>query len=66
MTSNPDIYRAAKLLIEQYGQDAASRAIERVAELLKHGDTESALIWRRIAAAVEELRPGRHEGEKLK
>jgi hypothetical protein len=65
VTSGPDSFRAAKLLIEQYGQDAASRAIERVAELLKHGDTEGALIWRRIVAAVEELRRGRREGERL-
>ena len=51
--------------MEQYGQDAGSRANERVAELLKHGDTEDALIWWRILKAVEELERGRREAESV-
>jgi hypothetical protein len=35
----------------------------RVAGLLKAGDTGGALIWRRIVAAIEELRRERREGE---
>jgi hypothetical protein len=65
LISDPEISRAAKLLVEQYGQDAGSRANERVAALLKHGDTESALIWRRIVAAIEELRRGRRVEEPI-
>jgi hypothetical protein len=61
----PDIFRAAKLLIDQYGQAADSRAIERVPQLLNHGDTEGALIWRRIVAAIEELGRGRRAGEAV-
>jgi hypothetical protein len=39
-----------------------SRANERVTELLKHKDTEDALIWRRIVAAIEGLRRARKPG----
>jgi hypothetical protein len=62
MVAHPDIFRAGKLMVDQYGRDAESRANGRVAELLKHGDTKGALIWRRIVAAVEELTRGRREG----
>jgi len=39
-----DIYRAAKLLIDQHGQEAPIRAAERADELLEAGDTEGALV----------------------
>jgi hypothetical protein len=58
MIPDLDIYRAAKLLIDQHGQDATIRAAERADELLEGGDTEGAAIWRAIAAAIEELRRG--------
>jgi hypothetical protein len=35
MISDPDIYRAAKLVIDQHGDDAAIRAAERADELLE-------------------------------
>ncbi len=65
MTSDPDIYRAAKLLIDQHGEDAPLRAAERAEALLEAGDMIGAVTWRRILAAVEELRRGRREGEKV-
>ena len=65
MTSDPDIFRAAKLLVDQHGEDAPLRAAERADELLDGGDTEGAAIWRRILAAIEELRRGRREGEAV-
>jgi hypothetical protein len=43
-----DIYRAAKLLIDQHGEDASIRIAERADELLEAGDTEGAAIWRAI------------------
>jgi hypothetical protein len=46
MIHDLDIYRAAKLLIDQHGQDAQIRAAERSDELLEKGDTEGAAIWR--------------------
>jgi len=57
--------RAAKLLMDQHGDDAALRATQRADELLKEGDVDGNAVWRRILAAVEELRRGRREGEPL-
>jgi hypothetical protein len=65
MISDLDIYRAAKLLIDQHGQDAPIRAAERADQLLEEGDTEGAAIWRAIMGAIEELERGRHDGEPL-
>jgi hypothetical protein len=36
--TDPDIFRAAKLLIDQHGEDAALRAAQRADELLEEGD----------------------------
>ncbi len=58
MTSDPDIYRAAKLLIDQHGADAGLRAAERADEMLERGDLEGAAVWRRILKAIEELGRG--------
>jgi hypothetical protein len=52
MIPDLDIYRAAKLLFHQLGEDAAIRAAERVDEVLGDGDIEGAAIWRAILAAV--------------
>jgi hypothetical protein len=59
MISDLDIYRAAKLLIDQHGDDAPIRVAERSDELLGKGDTEGAAIWRAIMAAIEELQRDR-------
>jgi hypothetical protein len=63
--SDPDIFRAAELLIDQHGDDAPIRASERAEELLTAGDAEGAVVWRRILEAIEELTRGRREGERL-
>jgi len=65
MTSNPDIYRAAKLLMDQHGENAPLRAAERADQLLEAGDMIGATTWRRILAAIEELRRTRREGERV-
>ena len=65
MIDDPDIFRAAKLLIDQHGEDAALRAAQRADELLEEGDLDGSAVWGRILAAVEELRRGRREGESL-
>jgi hypothetical protein len=61
----PDIFRAAKLLIDQHGEDAPLRAAQRADELLKDGDIDGSAVWGRILAAINELRRGRLEGEAL-
>ena len=63
--NDPDIFRAAKLLIDQHGDDAPIRAAMRADELLDEGDVDGALVWRRILEAIDELRRERREGELL-
>jgi hypothetical protein len=65
MIADPDIFRAAKLLIEQHGNDAPIRAAQRADELLDEGDLDGAMVWRRILEAIEELQRGRREEEFL-
>ena len=56
-----DIYRSAKLLIDQHGEDAARHAAIRADALLKAGNTEGRRVWLSIREAIKELqrtRPG--------
>ena len=59
MIEDPDSFRAAKLLIEQDGGDAALRAAQRIDELLEEGDVRGNSVWRWTLASIEELRRGR-------
>ena len=65
MIDDPDIYRAAKLLIDQRGEEAAAYAGDRSESLLADGDIDGCIVWRRILAAIEELLRGPREGERL-
>lgn len=65
MIDDPDIFRAAKLLIDQHGEDAAIRAAQRTDALLEEGDVDGALVWRRILGTIDELHRGRRIGEAL-
>ena len=59
-----DIYRCAKLLIEQHGQDALLEAALKADELLDAGDFDGQAVWLRIRKAVLELlKPG--DGETV-
>ena len=65
MIDDPDIFRAAKLLIDQHGQEAAIRAAQRADALMDEGDVDGAVVWRRILEAIEEQRRGRRDDEFL-
>jgi hypothetical protein len=65
MTSDLDIYRAARLLIDQRGEDAATFAASRADLLFEEGAVEGSAVWRQIRAAIEELRRGRREDEAV-
>ncbi len=56
MTSGLDIYRSARLLVKQHGQDAAIEAERRVDAMLEAGDLDGLAVWKRTLRAVEELR----------
>ena len=62
---DPDIFRAAKMLIDPHGEDAPIRAAQRADELADEGDLDGAAVWRRILEAIDELQRGRREDELL-
>jgi hypothetical protein len=55
MTSDIDIYRTAKLLIDQHGEDAAFHAGMRVDEMLDKGDLDGRAVWLQVVDAIKEL-----------
>ena len=55
MTSNLDIYRTAKLLIDRHGDDAVIEAAMRADKMLEAGDVEGQTVWKRVLAAIDEL-----------
>ena len=61
MINDTDIFRAAKLLIDQHGEDAPLRAAQRADELLEEGDVDGVAVWRRILEAIDELQRGRRD-----
>ena len=60
---DPDVHCAAKLMMDQHGEAATMFAAGRVDEVLEEGDIDGSAVWRRILAAIEELRRGRREDE---
>ena len=50
-----DIWRSAKLLIDQHGADAPVHAAMRADAMLDQGDLDGQAMWRRIVRAIEEL-----------
>ena len=64
MTSDLDIYRSAKLLVDQHGEDATPEAAMSADNMLAAGDMDGNRVWVRIMKAVEELqRQERRPGE---
>ena len=65
MIEDPDIYQAAKLIMDQQGEEAATFAAGRAELLLEEDDIDGALVWRRILEAIEELQRGPREDEAV-
>ncbi len=56
MTDQRDIYRSAKLLIDQHGAvEAEIHAAQRADALLEQGDMDGRRVWLRVLDAVKEL-----------
>ena len=55
MTREIDVYRSAKLLIDQHGDWAAIQAAYKADAMLDKGDLDGAAVWRRIVAVINEL-----------
>jgi hypothetical protein len=52
MTSDIDIYRSGKVLIDHYGDAASLHAANRADGLLDQGDMEGRTVWLRIQHTV--------------
>jgi len=55
MTTDIDIYRSAKLLIDQHGQGAVLEVVRRADALRDEGNLDGQAVWLRVGAAVLEL-----------
>jgi len=66
MVDDPDIWRAANLLLKRHGADAEIVAAMRADELLASGDVDGCLVWKRILTAIKELsRTAPADGERV-
>ena len=50
-----DIYRSAKLYIDQYGVEASVHAAMKADAMLERGDLEGFNVWMRIGRAIENM-----------
>jgi hypothetical protein len=57
------IRKAANLVIDEIGEDAATYAADRADLLHREGDVLGAAAWRRIAPVIEELQRKRRKGK---
>ena len=48
MMPDLDIYRAANVIIEQYGKDAPFHAAMRADAILEAGDLDGYAVWKRM------------------
>jgi len=55
MTSDLDIYRSAKLLIDHHGEDAPIVAAQQVDACWERGDLDGKAVWMSVIRAIKEL-----------
>lgn len=55
MTTDIDVFRTAKLLMDQHGEDAAIHATIRADEMLDRGDMDGKAVWTSVVRAIEVL-----------
>jgi hypothetical protein len=61
-----DVWRTAKLLIDQHGEDAPIIVAQRIDALMAKGDLDGRIAWRRVKFAIERLMAyTRREGDTL-
>ena len=64
MTSDLDIYRSAKLLIDQHGEDAPIFAAIQADKCLEAGDLDGKAVWMGVIRAIKELVDQKPPGDK--
>jgi len=57
MTTDENIGLLAWVMMKEYPEDAARRAVLRAEACASLGDAEMGAKWRRIAAAIRKIRP---------
>ncbi len=55
MIPDLDIYRTAKLLVDNHGAEAPIHAAMNADAMLAKGDMDGRAVWLRVVKAVEEL-----------
>ncbi len=63
MPDEIDIYRSAKLLTDQHGEDAPIFAAQQADRCLEAGDLDGKAAWMRVIRAINELQQ-REPGER--
>ena len=53
MIPNPEIYRAANILVKHHGQDAPIEAAMRADAMIEKGDLDGYAVWKRILLASQ-------------
>ncbi len=53
--SDLDIYRTAKLLVDEHGEEASIEAAMRADEFLANGNLDGRTVWVRVLGAVKGL-----------
>ena len=59
MLSDSDIYRAAHLMLHQYGDDAELEAAQCADRMLRRDDRDELLTWFRIWRTIAAMRQAR-------
>ena len=59
MIRDLDIYRSAKLLIDQHREDALIFARQQADKCLEAGDLDGKAVWMRVIEAIDELQDRR-------
>jgi hypothetical protein len=65
MTANPEIWRAASVVLSKYGERASAVLSRRADELLTKGDADGRALAMMILGAIRELQRGPLEGETI-
>jgi hypothetical protein len=62
MSDHSGVRRAAMVVIDELGEDAAEYAVTRAMVLQRQGDEIGASTWRRVAPVIEEIQRKKSTG----
>ena len=56
LTISLDNYRAAKIVLDQFGEDAERQALGHIDRLFEAGDHDGVARWMSVLTAIQQLR----------